>query len=107
MLLLQSFIFSVSHVNYKKYDWSRISTLSIAGDALRNYSADIMCTAHSNGVRVVPLGEKIVLNKITLLFVNSNSQYNVSVFACNPNICGSLPIMYVVYRISDVSSHFY
>ncbi|XP_072015469.1 di-N-acetylchitobiase-like [Amphiura filiformis] len=46
------FAFSVGGPDWKKYDWSRVTTIAMFGQ----YNADLMCYAHSQGVRVVLKG---------------------------------------------------
>ncbi|XP_072016119.1 di-N-acetylchitobiase-like [Amphiura filiformis] len=54
------FAFSVGGPDWKKYDWSRVTTIATFGQ----YNAELMCYAHSQGVRVVITGDC----NITLLF---------------------------------------
>uniref|UniRef100_A0A3Q3WAZ3 Di-N-acetylchitobiase n=1 Tax=Mola mola TaxID=94237 RepID=A0A3Q3WAZ3_MOLML len=52
-LFCQVFVFDVGGNTWKSYNWSMVTTLAVFG----KYDADLMCYAHSKGVRVVLKGD--------------------------------------------------
>lgn len=62
------FAFSVGGHDWKRYDWSKVTTIAMFGD----YDADLMCFAHSQGVRVVLKG---VFSEDTLYNKQAASQW--------------------------------
>ena len=52
-IFLQVFVFMVSNTNWKFYDWNKITTIA----SFTTFDPDLLCYAHSKGVRIVPKGK--------------------------------------------------